>query len=84
MNNMNRSNRTRISASILSFAVTLITVVGMTNASVHQVPPQAPVDAGHAQRARAATGGGIPAIPPGMLVDDPEFLRTDRGNDSHG
>jgi len=84
MNHINRSTRARINASILSFAVTVIAVVAMTTASEHPVRPAPASDQGHAQRARAATGGGIPAIPPGMLVDDPEMLRTDRSNEHHG
>ena len=85
MNHTNRSNRARISASALSFAVTLIGVIALTTASQHPVRrPAVSVDSHPALRADTATGGGMPSLPAGVLSDDPELMRIDRGSAHHG
>lgn len=85
MNHTNRSNGARISASALSFAVTLIGVIALTTASQHPAPPRSASDDGHAvKRVDAGTGGGAPSLPVGVLSDDPELMRIDRGNPHHG
>lgn len=84
MNNINRSNRARISALILSFTVTFVIVVAMTTASEHPARPRALSVDGPAARVGTATGSGIPAVPPGALSDDPELMRIDRGSEHHG
>ena len=85
MNATNRSTGARISASALSFAITLIGVIALTSASQHPArSPAVSVDGHAAQRADTATGGGMPSLPAGVLSDDPELMRIDRGSAHHG
>jgi hypothetical protein len=69
MNDQNRSNQARISALALSLAITLAAVIGLTDASEH--PVQRPTSINASVQCDAPN-------------DDPELMRTDRGNEHHG
>lgn len=69
MNDQNRSNQARISALALSLAITLAAVIGLTDASERQVQRPTSINA------------GVQCDAPS---DDPELMRTDRGNEHHG
>jgi hypothetical protein len=85
MKDSNRSSRARISALALSAAVTMAAVIGLTTASEYQGPRRIlSTDANAQLDGVAATGGGVPSVPPGVPNDDPELMRIDRANEHHG
>ena len=69
MNDQNRSNQARISALALSLAITLAAVIGLTSASGRHVQHPTPINA---------------SVQCDAPYDDPELMRTDRGNEHHG
>ena len=66
---MNNQNQARISALALSVAITLAAVIGLTDASERQVQRPASINA---------------SVQCDAPNDDPELMRTDRGNEHHG
>ena len=69
MNHQNRNNQARISALALSVAITLAAAIGLTDASERQVQRPTSINA---------------SVQCDAPNDDPELMRTDRGNEHHG